>query len=187
MDAGRIQDDGLACPEPINHPEAAHHHPEQADAAYFDTLFPVDPCAIAGARDIFMLARCVEEAGNEDGAMALLRCHQWSAVYCTLLWAAAGDSPSHALLQWLRLAARHCFVLMPTDEERPAPDLLEQAWLALRTAVRAARIQNTEGLTKWHRLMFGATVRPRGHLREEAQQVSVDNADPRYWSPPLLP
>ena len=66
MDAGCIQDDGLACPEPINHPEAAHHHLEQADAAYFDTLFPVDPCAIAGAQDIFMLARHVEEAGSDS-------------------------------------------------------------------------------------------------------------------------
>lgn len=135
--------------------------------------------ARAGAVDILLLAQQAAGAASSDldEAMRVIAPHRWSAVYCSLIWAAAGSDDSHPLVEWLLHVAMHCTVEAPGGGERPAADVLREAWIALRAGVRSQGVQSQDGLCEWYRMMFGPSIRSGAHLRAEAQMILVDSGN----------
>ena len=147
---------------------------------------PTDPTALAGALSIILLARAAADAGDEEEASRLVRGHQWSGVYCPLLWGAASGLQDCSMVDWLTQAARHCFIPFAGEEERPGPAIVGDAWAAVQAAVRREGIASKNGLCEWYRTMYGAALRPDAHLRREAQHYLVDQSVELAGGRPLL-
>ena len=146
---------------------------------------PTDSSALQAAVDIINLAETAAAAGDADAALSAVSRHTWSAVYCSILWAAAGGESAHPVVDWLTVAARHCFVPM-AEGDRAGPDIVRDAWAAVRAAVGAAGVHSHAELVGWYAAMFGSTVRPGGHLRRAAQHFLVDSSVEAAGGKPLL-
>lgn len=146
---------------------------------------PTNSSALQAAVDIINIAETAASAGDADAALSAVSRHTWSAVYCSILWEAAGGESARPVVDWLTVAARHCFVPM-AEGDRAGPDIVSDAWAAVRAAVGAAGVHSHAELAGWYAAMFGSTVRPGGHLRRAAQHFLVDSSVEAAGGKPLL-
>jgi len=131
---------------------------------------------LPAARDIATLARRI---GLQAFGNAVPQCileHQWSMLNCPLMWAAAGDSHSHPILEWLGQVLEAIALENRIGDERISASDLRTSWLALRSYLRRLGIDDRGSFLTWLRQQGDPCTDLGGHFRGSVQEQLIEGA-----------
>ena len=133
----------------------------------------------AAAQMLLNLAARVarEDWRSTDNVPQCVRRQRWSALSVPLMWAAAGASDSHPILEWLAHVTGNAAEVDAADgSARSVSDLIPSGWNALRLRFRAWGLHTQQDLARWMVQHGYASVSPGDHFSWQCQEFILNSA-----------
>ena len=162
--------------------EAANQSVDAEENAHGNMQFrvpvPANGAAASAMRQLVHTARQigpVPEGAHPAAVARVLDRQRWSAFWCPLLLAAAGECITHEVLQWLMEALRSArFEAAVNGQVMQGPRAGRAGWLALRNAMRYLGIQSADDFVAWMVRDGHSQVQPGAYLHRDTQERVVN-------------